>query len=353
MNTPTATIYLDAMGGDLAPGINIQGAVLALEACNSTVVLVGDRAQIEPLLEEAIKKSNLQDTAHRIRIEHTTEVIAMDDHPSKAVRSKKNASLNIAMRLAAADKNSAFLSAGNSGAALASGVFHMKRLPGVERPAIAASLPTRTDHRTLLVDAGANTQCNPSQLVQFALLGSTMVQQLFPGREGSIGVLSNGEEDTKGTDLTRETSRILRKLESMDLIPKGIFRGYTEGKKCIDGAVDVLVCDGFTGNILLKSLEGCVSTVAYILKEAVRTNYLAKIGMLLASGPLKKLRAKLDYSEVGGAPLIGLNGQAFIAHGGSQPRAIKNAILQASRAVETNLPDMLVSIINKTKPHLQ
>lgn len=343
------TVYVDAMGGDNAPSINVEGAVEALSETNARIVLVGDETKIQPLLQALEKKLNNSKSLERISIEHTPEAIEMGDHPATAVRNKKAASMNIAMKLAAADPVSAFLSAGNSGAALASSVMHMKRIPGVERPAIAATLPALRSF-FLLVDAGANTQCRASQLVQFALLGSQFYQATYPGSKGTIGVLSNGREESKGTDLTRETVALLQKIEDVGLIPKGNFRGNVEGKEIFQGDVDVVVCDGFTGNILLKGLEGLASTVIDIMKMEIKKDLIATFGMLFSIGAIKRVKNRMDYAEVGGAPLLGVNGHAFIAHGGSNPKAIKNAIRVAADAAKGNLPDLLSDIIEKTKP---
>lgn len=345
------TVYVDAMGGDNAPAINVEGALDALSETKAQIVLVGDKAQIRPILDEEAKKHKNFKLLDRISIEHTTEYITMDDHPSTAVRKKRDASLNIAMKLAAEDANSAFLSAGNSGAALASGVMHMKRIPGVERPAIAATLPTIRSF-FLLVDAGANTQCRASQLVQFALLGSQYYQVNYPGTQGKIGVLSNGGEDSKGTELTRETVAILRKIEAAGLIAKGTFAGNVEGKEVFQGDVDVVVCDGFTGNILLKGLEGLATAVIDIMKLEIKKDLFASFGMLFAMRAIKRVKNRMDYAEVGGAPLLGVNGHAFIAHGGSTRKAIKNAIRVAADAATSDLPSALSSIIEKTKPYI-
>ncbi len=348
MESRLATVYLDAMGGDHAPKVNVKGAVLvAEERADIHVVLVGDEAKLRPLLETELQKSR-KSRRELISIHHTAEFIEMDDHPAQAVRQKKDASLNVAMRLAAQNERSAFLSAGNSGAALASAIMYMKRIEGVERPAIAAPLPT-TRGFLLLLDAGANTQCKPSHLVQFALLGSGYYRVLFPGSQGSVGVLSNGAEDTKGTDLTRAANEQLKILQEKNIFPPDTYRGYVEGGRLFHGNVDVVVCDGFTGNLVLKSLEGLSKAVIDMLKKEIKSDWLAMIGAFFAMRVLKSLRKRTDYAEVGSAPLIGVNGHAFISHGRSNPRAIKNGILRAAESAKTDLPNVLRKIIQEAE----
>lgn len=349
MTAQPVTIFVDAMGGDRAPYVEVKGAAMALSVCDAQIVLVGDAAKIQPLLEAERKRERA--VATRIRVHHTNEFITMDDHPSQAVRHKKEASMNIAMRLAAETPRSAFLSAGNSGAAMASAVLNMRRVPGVDRPAIAATLPT-TKGFFLLIDAGANTQVRPSQLTQFALMGSIFFREYFPGKAGTIGLLSNGSEDSKGTDLTRETNEILQKIQADGHLAPGTYQGYVEGRQIFSGAADVVVCDGFTGNVLLKSAEGLATAVVAIMQNEVRRDWLASFGMLFAIRAIKKVKGRMDYAEVGGAPLVGVRGHAFISHGGSTPKAIKNAIRKAAEAAAKDIPGAVAEIIQRTKSYI-
>lgn len=331
------------MGGDLAPKVNVRGALLAAEENHQiNVVLVGDETKIRPILEKESKKTK-PENLKRISIQHTPDFIEMGEHPSQAVRQKKEASLNVAMRLAASTPNSAFLSAGNSGAALASAVLHMKRIKGAERPAIAAPLPT-TRGFFLLLDAGANIQCKPSQLAQWALLGSAYHRALF-NSNGTVGVLSNGAEESKGTDLTRDTHAMLKKLAASGVIAPDTYSGFVEGGRLFHGNVDVVVTDGFTGNLVLKSLEGLATAVGDLLKKELKSDWLAALGAIFAMRALKKLKRRMDYAEIGAAPLIGVNGHAFISHGRSNPKAIKNGILRAAESAKTNLPEVLTNIL--------
>ena len=350
MNESLVTVYVDAMGGDLAPKVNVKGALAAVqESKDLKVVLVGDQYKIKPLLKAESKK--LEAFLDRIEIHHTDDWIKMDDHPASAVRQKKDASLNVAMRLAAKNSRSAFLSAGNSGAALASAVLHMKRIEGVERPAIAAPLPTIRGF-LLLLDAGANTQCKPLHLAQWALLGSTYYKSIFPEGKGTVGLLSNGTEDSKGTDLTRETNELLHKFEKAGLFGKEIYQGYVEGGRLFHGNCDVVVCDGFTGNVVLKSLEGLANAVTDMLKKEIKSDWLAMVGAAFALRAMKKLKRRTDYAEVGSAPLIGVNGNAFISHGRSNVKAIKNGILRAQESARNNIHSVLREVIRKSESQL-
>ncbi len=343
MNSASTIVFVDAMGGDLAPRVNVRGALGAVEADREVrIVLVGDENKIRPILEKESKKANPENLA-RISIHHTAEWIEMGEHPAQAVRQKKNASLNVAMRLAADTPHSAFLSAGNSGAALASAVLHMRRIENMERPAIAAPLPT-TRGFFLLLDAGANTQCKPSQLAQWALLGSAYHRMLFKST-GTVGLLSNGAEESKGTDLTRDTHALLKKLEDKAILNTGIYTGYVEGGHLFHGEVDVVVTDGFTGNLVLKSLEGLATAVGDLLRKELKNDWLAAFGAFFAMRALRKLKRRMDYAEVGAAPLIGVNGHAFISHGRSPAKAIKNGILRAAESAKTDLPKVLSKIL--------
>ncbi|MCO5142117.1 MAG: phosphate acyltransferase PlsX [Oligoflexia bacterium] len=343
-----STVYLDAMGGDLAPKVNVRGALIAsAEKKDIKIVLVGEEKKLTSLLDTESKKVKGHDLS-RISIVHTNEWIKMDDHPSSAVRQKKDASINIAMKLAAQEKNSAFLSAGNSGAALASAILYMKRIEGVERPAIAAPLPT-TRGFLLLLDAGANTQCKPIHLAQWAILGSHYYKSIFQGTQGSVGILSNGSEDSKGTDLTRQTNEVLKHLQAKSVFEEDIYKGYVEGGRLFHGNCDVVVCDGFTGNLVLKSLEGLALAVTDLLKKEIKQDWLAMVGAVFALRAMKKLKQRTDYAEVGAAPLIGVNGHAFISHGRSNAKAIKNGIIRASESARTNLPETLQKVIQDSQ----
>ncbi len=351
MSSKSTTVFVDAMGGDFAPKVNVKGALLALaEAPNLRVVLVGHEEKIRPVLKKELENTK-PEVATRLSIHHTSDFIEMGEHPASAVRQKKEASMNVAMRMAAETPHSAFLSAGNSGAALASAIMNMRRIEGVDRPAIAAPLPT-TRGFLLLMDAGANIQCKPEYLVQWAIMGSGVHRTIF-GSKGTVGTLSNGSEDSKGTDLTRETNALLKALQEKEIFPPNTYHGYIEGGRMFSGNVDVVICDGFTGNLVLKSLEGLAKTVVDLLKKELKGDWLAAIGAVFAWRALKGLKKRMDYAEIGAAPLIGVNGHAFISHGRSHDKAIKNGILRAAESAKTDLPKILREILAKAGPMVE
>ena len=228
----------------------------------------------------------------------------------------------------------------------------VKRIEGVERPAIAAPLPTTRTGFLLLIDAGANTVCKSSHLVQWAILGSEYFRTLIPGSKGTVGVLSNGSEDSKGTDLTQETNAILKILQDRNVFPPNTYQGYIEGGRLFHGNFDVVVCDGFTGNLVLKSLEGLATAVVDMLKKEIKSDWLAVIGAFFAMRALRKLKRRTDYAEVGASPLIGVNGHAFISHGRSTSKAIKNGILRAAASARTDLPLRLKKAIQDAESRM-
>jgi glycerol-3-phosphate acyltransferase PlsX len=309
-------IAVDAMGGDHAPQAVIDGALLAIEEFAAEIVLVGDR---EAVARELAKHRN----APKIDIVHAPQVVPMHESPSTALR-KKESSITIAFEMMRRAEVDAVVSAGNSGAMMAIGMFVMGTLPHVARPAILVVVPSM-GKGTVIVDAGANVDCKPRHLVQFGLMGSIYSDRVLGVPKPRVGVLSNGEENGKGNDLTRAAS------EQLAATPLN-YVGYVEGRDIFNGKVDVVVCDGFTGNIALKSMEGVASFAGEVLKSAFQRNLPSRLGYLLSRKSLTEAYRRLDYAEYGGAPLIGLDGVAIIAHGGSNPRAIKNAIRAARDA---------------------
>lgn len=313
-------IALDAMGGDLAPAATVEGALRAHRERGLEVVLVGD----EPRLRAEL--SRLGAGASELRVHHASQVVGMGEHPGQALRKKKDSSLRVSFDLCKAGQVAGVVSAGNSGAVLAGGIFVLGRLEGVERPCICGSLPTLGGAgRAVLVDTGANVVCKPVHLVQFALMGEVYARRVLGVPRPRIGVVANGEEEGKGTDLTRAAAAALRKPES------GVaFNGYVEGKDVFAGEFDVIVTDGFTGNVLLKTGEGAVWAFAQLLKRQIAGSLRASAGALLLRSALEQVRKRVDYEEVGGAPLLGIHGAALIAHGRSTPRAILNALSSAA-----------------------
>lgn len=315
-------IFVDAMGGDYAPDAVVAGVRLAAKETTAQLVVLGTKEALSPF------QSKLRDLD--CEIIYCSETIDMGESPVQAVRSKKDSSIVRGLRLSAETPNSAFFSAGHSGAVFAAALMTMGRLKGVERPAIVATLPSRTGH-FLLLDAGANVDCRPNHLHEFAVMGSTYARIYLNHDKPTVGLLSNGEEDSKGTDLTRSAATLLREDPEVNFI------GYVEGKEIFNGKVDVVVTDGFTGNVVLKSLEGLGKTVSSLIRAELSRGMLSKFGALISMPALRKVQNKLDYAEVGAAPLLGVDGNCFIGHGRSNARAIKNGILRAQEAIERKL----------------
>src|SRR3954470_11026546 len=286
------------MGGDLAPAATVEGALRAHRERGLEVLLVGDEPRVKAEL------TRLGAGEKELRVHHTSEVVEMGESPASAIRRKKDSSLRVCFDLAKAGQASGVLSAGNSGAMLAGGLFVLGRLEHVDRPCICGSLPTLGGAgRVVLVDSGANVDCTPEQLVQFALMGEVYARRIFGVAKPRIGVVANGEEEGKGTDLPGPAAAALRKPES------GVkFNGYVEGKDVFGGEFDVIATDGFTGNVLLKTAEGAVWAFGQLLKRQVRASPVASAGALLMKSSLEQVRKRVDYEEVGGAPLLGIKG---------------------------------------------
>jgi len=300
------------MGGDNAPAIEVEGAVAAAREFGIQVILVGDSGRLhQELAKHDCKGLN-------ISVKHASEVIGMHDSASDAVRKKKDSSIRVSFDLVKNGEADAVVSAGNSGATMAIGMFVLKRLNGIERPAIATIFPTLRG-KTLVLDVGGNVDCKSVHLVQFAIMGEVYARYIMDVDKPKVGLLSNGEEASKGNELTRETNSILQNASFN-------YSGYVEGRDIFSGMVDVVVCDGFVGNVVLKLSEGLVEAAVTMLKEEIKQSVLSKIGYLLARSAFKNFKKKVDYSEYGGAPLLGIDGVAMICHGGSNAKAVKNAI---------------------------
>ena len=328
------------MGADAAPRVEVEGALSAVREADLEVVLVGDEERVRQALAQAAPGA----LPAQIRVHHAPEVITMHDSPSIAVKQKKKSSMRVCFDLAKAREVEALVSAGNSGAMMACGLFVMGRSEGVERPAIVASLPTMKGHTTLL-DMGANVDTRPEVLAQFAVLGSVHARLRHGTTTPRVGLLSNGSEEHKGTGLTRETHQLLSRTRVAGAggSPAEFeYLGYVEGRDIFRGEVDVVVTDGFTGNVLLKGLEGLAEAVFHMVSAEVRQgNVLEKLGALLMRPAFRRFRRKTDYAETGGAPLLGVEGVAVICHGGSDARAMKNAILSAHQFAQLELAQEL------------
>jgi len=308
------------MGGDHAPLAVVRGVEAAVAEHVADIVLVGDEKVISPLLKS---RSNIE-------IVHTPVVVTMDDSPSIALRRKRDSSMNKAFTLVKEGKVDGVVSAGNSGAAMAFAIFTLGRIPGVERPAILTVHPNVLGSLSALLDAGGNVDCRPSHLVQFALMGDVFAKRILAIETPRIGLLSNGEEETKGNELTRETHALLKTLHLN-------YGGYVEGNDLYNGKTDVVVTDGFVGNVALKVSEGIAELMVAFLKERVGKSMKSKMGYLLLSDVFKALAKTCDYSEYGGMPLVGVDGVCIICHGKSNERALKNAVIQARGFVGKNL----------------
>jgi glycerol-3-phosphate acyltransferase PlsX len=328
-------VAVDAMGGDHAPHVTVEGAVLAASEFGIPVVLVGNEDQIrrELLRYEA---DNLP-----LEIKHTSEVVEMDETPTTAIKKKRDSSLRIAFEMVRDGAAHAVVSAGNSGAAMAAALFVLRRLKGVERPAIITVMPNLKG-AVSLIDAGANPICKPYHLVQFAIMGSVYMKEVMGISEPRVGLLSNGEEESKGIELTRDANDLLRK-SSLNYI------GYVEGRDIYKGGVDVVVCDGFVGNIILKTSEGVFEVFGQVLKEEISKSYLSKLGYLLSKKSFTSFKKRFDYSEYGGAPLLGVDGTVIISHGRSSSNAIKNAVRVASELVERDVIRHFLAHIEKNE----
>jgi len=333
------TVALDVMGGDDAPGPELAGAIAAVKEGLARVILVGDEARVR----EGLKALGVAADAFgdALTIHHAAEVITMDDHPAQAARGKKDSSMRVAFELVKRGEAKAVVSAGNSGAMMACGLFVLRRVSGLDRPGVCTTFPTQRGV-CALIDMGANTDVKAQTLAQFAVLGATYVRLLHGVPRPRVGLLSNGTEDGKGTELTRDALAMLRAS------PNALFEflGYVEGRDIFNGRADVVVTDGFTGNVVLKTAEGAATLLMKMVKEEVLATPLRKLGALFLRGAFANLRRRTDYAEHGGAPLLGVEGNVVLCHGGSDDRAIKNGIRMAARLSGAGLVDAVKSALD-------
>ena len=317
-------VAVDGMGGDFAPLAVVRGVELACSERIADVVLIGDENAVQPLIRNQ----------RGIEFIHTPTYVEMDEAPSNALRKKKDSSVNKAFELLRAKEVDAVVTAGNSGAAMGFAIFTLGRFQSVERPAIATLNPNVNGGITLLLDAGGNVDCRPLHLVEFALMGDAFARCALGIESPRIGILSNASEVTKGNDLTRETHAILKDT-GLNYI------GYMEGTDMHNGAADIVLSDGFVGNVALKVSEGVAELLMGLFKEGVSKSFRRKVGYLLMKDVFKEINKRLDYAEVGGAPLLGVDGVTVICHGKSNEKAIKNAIALAKGFVEKNLNESI------------
>ena len=320
-----SVIALDAMGSDRAPKPEIEGAIQAARHHGVHVVLVGPQEMLRTELARYSASAGLP-----IQIVHASEVITMDDKAVQAVRAKRDSTMRVGLRLVREGRALGFVTAGNTGAAMATAKMVLGAIPGVDRPALAAVFPTAIGTAAELLDVGANVDCKPHNLEQFAVMGEIYYRSMFGTRRPRVGLLSIGEEETKGNELTREAFRLLKRLPIN-------FVGNVEGRDLYNGEVDVIVADGFVGNVALKISEGVAHLVRNTLKETLRATITRQVGYLLSRSAFSDFKKRLDHTEYGGAPLLGIKGVCFITHGSSNANAIKNALRVSAEFAERSI----------------
>jgi glycerol-3-phosphate acyltransferase PlsX len=313
------TIAVDAMGGDHCPKAEVSGAILAIKSYDVRVILVGR----EELVRAELDQHDGWDRS-RIVIHHASEQITMDDSAAKAVRTKKDSSIRVASRLVREGIAHGMVSAGNTGAVMATAKMVQGVVPGVDRPALASVFPSLKGTPVVVVDVGANVDCDPKMLAQFAVMGDIYSRLIFKTEKPRVGLLSIGEEEHKGNELTKAATPLLKAIPSVNFI------GNVEGRDLYTGHADVVVCDGFIGNVALKVSEGIVDVIKHMLKESLQATVTRQIGYLLSRSAYTEFKKRVDYSEFGGAPLLGVKGVCIICHGRSNANAIKNAIRVAA-----------------------
>lgn len=320
-------IAIDAMGGDFGSAPIVEGVLQALSEASFEAILVGKRAEIEPLVPKGLES--------RISYEEASDVFDMDEMATDALK-RKDSSIYKAIELVRNGSADAVVSAGHSGATMSLATLRIGRLDGVSRPPIATLMPTIIrGKKTLVLDVGANVDCKPEHLFEFAVMSEAYAQQILHIEKPKISLLSNGEEDCKGNETSKAAFELLKKMDN--------FVGNAEGNQVFDGSVDIIVCDGFVGNILLKTAEGVSGAISKIIKRNVKESAIAMIGAVLLNRVFKKLKNDVDYDEYGGAPLLGVKKCTIISHGKSSPKAIKNAIFQSIKFSKSNINEQIIS----------
>jgi glycerol-3-phosphate acyltransferase PlsX len=322
-------IVLDAMGSDKSPEPELRGAIAACRQYPVRIHLVGPEDQIAPALASHLAGEDLP-----IQVVHASEWISMHDKAAQAIRSKPDSSMRVGLKLVREGKAHGFVTAGNTGAAMATAKMVLGTIPGLDRPALATVMPTQTGSPCVLLDAGANVDSDPHNLVQFAIMGQIYARNVLGMHKPRVGLLSIGEEDSKGNNLTRETLPLLRALHGKVIYQ---FIGNVEGRDLFNGRADVVVCDGFVGNVALKTSEGLAKLVADSLRQTLKATITSQVGALLSRKAFQNFKRRLDYSEYGGAPLLGVRGACIIGHGSSNEVAILNAIRVASQFAQADV----------------
>jgi glycerol-3-phosphate acyltransferase PlsX len=330
-------IALDAMGSDKAPKPEIEGALQAARHHDAHVLLVGPEAQLKSELARYPGARRLP-----VEVVHASEVIAMEDKV-EAIRAKRDSSIRVGLRLVREGRAAGFVTAGNTGATMALAKVVLGALPGVDRPALAAAFPTVLNTAAVLLDVGANVDCDPVNLEQFAIMGDIYCRAIFGMDRPRVGVLSIGAEEGKGNDLTRAAFRLLKELPIN-------FIGNVEGRDIYNGDVDVIVADGFVGNVALKTSEGVARLVRAVLKETLKSTITRQVGALLSRNAFSDFKKRLDHTEYGGAPLLGVKGVCFITHGSSNTNAIKNAVRVASEFAQGGVNATIARELARLRP---
>ncbi len=325
-------IAIDAMGGDFGPEPIVKGCIAALKKKSFEPILVGKRSEILPLLPKRYRD--------KILIVDTDDVISMSDHATDAVK-RKESSIYKAVELVKNGEANGLVSAGHSGATMTLATLRIGRLSGVSRPALVTLMPTKTGRRSIVLDVGANVDSKPEHLLEFAIMGGCYAEDLLKIENPSIGLLANGEEESKGNEVTKAAFKLLQGYKG--------FKGNVEGGDIFNGSCDVITCDGFIGNLVLKTSEGVASTISQLIKDYIRKSPIAITGALLMRRVFKLLKKEIDYAEIGGAPLIGIKGCAIVSHGKSNARAIENAIYQAIAYLDTGVNEHIISRLEKLR----
>ena len=321
-------IIIDAMGGDFAPLEIIRGALEAVSRHSAEIKLVGDVNSIQEAADSG--GFDISD----LEISPSTQQVGMDESPSDVLKNKKGSSIYIGSQLVGHGNGSAFLSAGNTGAVMACSLFNIKRIKGVFRPAIAAAIPLG-DSRFVLIDVGANADCKPIYLAQFALMGKVYSESILGVKDPKVGIVNIGEEEKKGNELTVDAHKILKDINGLNFV------GNIEGREMFEGIADVVVTDGFTGNVILKVFEGLAKMFFGEIKSALTSSFISKMAALILKKPLKGMKNKFDYETYGGAQLLGLNAPVIISHGSSKARAVRNAIRVGQESLQTDLVEKI------------
>ena len=335
-------IILDAMGGDNAPQAPVLGAIAAAKDFGAQITLVGRGDQIL----EAMRSQGIENLPEGVEIANADEVVDMHDDPANVIRKKKNSSMVIGLRMLSEGQGDAFVSAGSTGALLSGATLIVKRVKGIRRAAMGPAMPNKAGGKTIILDCGANAECTPEFLLQFGLVGSLYAKKSFGVENPKVGLLNNGSEDTKGTPLQKEAYVLLKEAGEKGLIN---FVGNVEARDVPLGAVDVIVCDGFAGNVLLKSIEGTAMFMGSLMSKMFKKNLFSKLAALLVMKDIKAFKKLLDYREIGGTPFLGIRKPVIKAHGSSDTLAFRNAVHQAMEVASNDITAELEQMLSSVK----